>query len=145
VFAVVAAFAIATVGLGVNARLAVDDGYLQARAWMDYLPSSTQVGLTNVTAEFGLLPHPGYGIWPSLSSLAENNADYVLTQSHPLSVGYGYASPELLSWLRLHGTPAFTFSGPSNGDTVVWRIDKRALASAVAHGLTLPPVTGGYR
>ena len=58
--------------------------------------------------------------------------------------GYGYAAPALLDWLSQHATPVFTASGPSNGDTVVWRLDPAALDAAVAAGVTLPPVDGGY-
>ena len=97
-----------------------------------------------MTAEFALLPHPGYGVWPSLRSLAGNDAGYVMTQSQPLAQGYGYASPALLGWLDAHASPVFTFTGPSNGATVVWKLDRNAVHGAVAHGNLLPPTSGGY-
>jgi hypothetical protein len=38
----------------------------------------------------------------------------------------------------------FTTTGPSGGDTVVWRLDRSALDESVAAGQTLPPVSGDY-
>jgi 4-amino-4-deoxy-L-arabinose transferase-like glycosyltransferase len=133
-----------TVGLGISARATVDDAYPRARAFLNTLPAGTRVGLTDVTGEFGLLPHPGWGVWPSLLSLQTNDAQYLLTRSHQLAQGYGYAAPDLLDWLAQHATPVFTTTGPSGGDTVVWRLDRDALDAAIAAGQTLPPVTGGY-
>jgi hypothetical protein len=141
-----AVLVVATLTLGIGSRLLADDGYVQARAWLETsVPAGSNVGLTNVTGEFALLPHPHYGVWPSLTSLGERDADYVLTQSHPLSQGYGYAAPQLLDWLAAHARPAFVFRGPSNGDTVVWRLDRAAVDTAVARGDRIPPVTGDFR
>jgi hypothetical protein len=50
----------------------------------------------------------------------------------------------MLDWLAAHAAPVFTVSGPSGGDTVVWRLDQVQLDAAVAAGTTLPPVSGGY-
>jgi 4-amino-4-deoxy-L-arabinose transferase-like glycosyltransferase len=139
------AFLIATAVLGVLGRAAHDDGFRRVRAFLDAaLPPGSRLGLTGVTAEFALLPHPGYGVWPSLRSLAGNDAGYVMTQSQPLAQGYGYASPALLGWLDAHASPVFSFTGPSNGATVVWKLDRNAVHSAVAHGDLLPPTSGGY-
>jgi 4-amino-4-deoxy-L-arabinose transferase-like glycosyltransferase len=140
----VALFVVAGAVLGVQARTTTDDGLVQARAFMDALPAGSTVGLTSVTGEFALLPHDGWAVQPSLASLAQGGTQYVLTQSQPLSQGYGYAAPQLLDWLAAHATPVFTATGPTSGHTVVWRLDKTALDAAVASGETLPPVTGGY-
>jgi 4-amino-4-deoxy-L-arabinose transferase-like glycosyltransferase len=140
-----ALFCAAAVALGVQARLTTDDGLAQARAWAAGSPAATgRVGLTSVTAEFALLPHEGWGVWPSLASLDAEGAQYVLTQSHPLSQGYGFADPRLLDWLAANAVPVFTATGPTSGRTVVWQLDPAALDAAVAAGTTLPPVTGGY-
>lgn len=145
VVVLVALFVVAGAVLGVQARTTTDDGLLQARAFIAALPAGSTVGLTSVTGEFALLPHDGWAVQPSLASLAQGGAQYVLTQSQPLSQGYGYAAPQLLDWLAAHATPVFTATGPTSGDTVVWRLDKKALDAAVAAGQTIPPVTGGYR
>jgi hypothetical protein len=138
-------FLITTAVLGVLERSAHDDGFRRVRAWMDTtLSPGSRVGLTGVTAEFALLPHAGYGVWPSLSSLAANDAEYVVTQSQTVAQGYGYAAPEMLSWLQGHARPVFTFTGPSNGATVVWKLDRNAVQDAVANGVRLPPVSGGF-
>ena len=137
-------FVVAGAVLGVQARTTTDDGLVRARAFMDALPVGSTVGLTSVTGEFALLPHDGWAVQPSLASLAHGGAQYVLTQSQPLSQGYGYAAPRLLGWLAAHATPVFTATGPTSGHTVVWRLDRAALDAAVASGETLPPITGGY-
>ena len=137
-------FTLLTVLLGMSARATVDDAFPRARTFLDTLPAGSRVGVTDVTAEFGLLPHDGWGVWPSLTSLHDNGAQYVLTRSHQLDQGYGYAAPGLLGWLADHAAPVFTVTGPSGGDTVVWRLDRTAVDAAVAAGQTLPPVTGGY-
>ena len=97
-----------------------------------------------MTGEFGLLPHDGWGVWPSLRSLDDHDAQYVLTRSHQLGAGYGYAAPEMLDWLAQHAVPVFTTTAPSGGDTVVWRLDPAAVDVAVAAGQTLPPISGDY-
>jgi hypothetical protein len=140
----VALFVVAGAVLGVQARTTTDDGLVRARAFMNTLPAGSTVGLTSVTGEFALLPHDGWAVQPSLASLARGGAQYVLTQSQPLSQGYGYASPRLPGWLVAHATPVFTATGPTSGHTVVWRLETSALDAAVASGETLPPVTGGY-
>jgi dolichyl-phosphate-mannose-protein mannosyltransferase len=137
-------FCVASAVLGLQARAATDDGLVRARAWMSALPAGTTVGLTSVTGEFALLPHEGWAVLPSLASLDRSGAQYVLTQSQPLSQGYGYAAPQLVDWLTAHAQPAFSATGPTAGDTVVWCLDRAAVHSAVATGDTIPPVTGGY-
>ncbi|MET4540492.1 hypothetical protein ABIE37_002279 [Arthrobacter bambusae] len=132
--------------LGVQARSVVDDGLIQARNWMiAELPASAKVGLTSVTGEFALLPHENWEVLPSLESLRDGDAQYVLTQGRQLSQGYGFASPGFLDWLQNNAQPVFTFSGPTSGETVVWRLDRTKLEAAVSGGLVLPPVSGGYR
>lgn len=145
---VVAAAAIMTIlslFLGVQARSVVDDGLVRARDWMNAeLPLSSKVGLTSVTAEFALMPHEGWEVLPSLQSLHDREAQYVLTQGRQLSEGYGFAAPEFLDWLQDNAQAVFTFRGPTSGDTVVWQLDRAKLDAAVAGGLSFPPVTGGY-
>lgn len=137
--------AVLSLSLGVQARTSDDDGLVRARAWMNTeLPLTAKVGLTSVTGEFALLPRENWAVLPSLKSLRDGEAEYVLTQSRPLSQGYGFAAPELLGWLQDNAEPVFSFSGPTSGDTVVWRLDRVRLDAAVAAGETIPPVSGGY-
>lgn len=129
--------------LGVQARTTQDDGLLQARQWLTTeLPVGAKVGLTTETGEVALLPRQGLEVLPSLASLQSGRAQYVLTQNHILRQGYGYAAPELLTWLKVHARPVFR--GPPDGDTVIWELDQAALDAAVAAGQTLPPVRGDY-
>ncbi|MEU5694588.1 glycosyltransferase family 39 protein [Actinosynnema sp. NPDC020468] len=142
---VVATFTALTAVLGVAARATTDDSYRRAYDWLTAnVPAGTPVGLTNVTAEFAFLPRPGYGVWPSLRSLSDHDAHYVLTQSRSLAAGYGYAAPELLTWLEHNASTAFAVDGPSGGRTTVWRLDPGTLRHAVAGGLSTPPVTGPH-
>ncbi|MCD4851379.1 glycosyltransferase family 39 protein [Arthrobacter sp. AK01] len=145
VIAFAAIVAVLSLLLGIQARSVVDDGLMRARDWMNAeLPLSSKVALTSVTGEFALQPHENWEVLPSLQSLRDGGAEYVLTQGRPLSEGYGFASPEFLGWLQDNAQPVFTFTGPTSGDTVVWMLDRARLEAAVAGGLTLPPVTGGY-
>lgn len=146
VTAAAAAMAVLSLLLGIQARSVVDDGLVRARDFMNAeLPESATVGLTSVTGEFALLPHRGWEVLPSLLSLRDGNAQYVLTQGRPLKEGYGFAAPELLNWLQENAQPVFTFTGPTSGDTVLWKLDRMKLDAAVSQGQTIPPVSGGYR
>lgn len=145
VVAAAVSIAVLSLFLGIQARASVDDGLVQARAWMNAeLPISSRVGLTSVTGEFALLPREGWAVLPSLKSLRDGEAEYVLTQSRLLSQGYGFAAPELLSWLQNNAQPVYSFTGPTSGDTVVWQLDRVKLNAAVAAGESVPPVSGGY-
>jgi O-antigen/teichoic acid export membrane protein len=134
-------FVALTAVLGISARFVIDDGYLQARTWIEaHVAVPADVGVTGVTAEFAF---PEFDVSPSLAALRDNHDEYVLTASRPLVQGYGYASPELLDWLHRHAHPVFDAAGPTNGHVVVWRLDRAAVASAVESGMTIPPVSSG--
>ncbi|MCD2196714.1 phospholipid carrier-dependent glycosyltransferase [Actinomycetospora endophytica] len=135
-------FVAATLILGISARLTVDDTFPQARAWMaTNLPADARVGLTGPVGQLAFLPREGWGDWPSLTQLRDNDAQYVLTSSKPLEQGYGDAAPQMLSWLSQHARPLYTAHGPTNGDTTVWQVDRPALDAAVAAGQDVPPVS----
>ncbi|MEJ2861113.1 ArnT family glycosyltransferase [Actinomycetospora flava] len=136
-----AVFVAATLVLGVTARLTVDDGFPQARAYLDTLPPDARVGLTGPVAQLAFLPRPNWGDWPSLTAMRDNDAQYVLTSQRPLQQGYGDAAPEVLTWLEQNAEPVFVAHGPSNGDTVVWKVDRAELDAAIAAGQDVPPVS----
>ena len=146
VFTVAAALVVlAGLASAVHARSVRDNAYQQARAYLDTrLPPGSRVGLTAPTAQFALHSGEGndlhVGTWVSLGALQQHRADYVLTQSRPLSQGYGYASPDLLPWLAKHAQPVFTFFGPTGGDTVVWKLSQAELDAAVSRGQLIPEV-----
>ena len=77
-------------------------------------------------------------LWASLPDLADNGASYVVTQSLPTSLGYGYARPELLPWLAENATPVITVDGPTNGVTTLWHIDRTALDAGAAAQVAYP-------
>lgn len=118
-----------TVTLGVHVELTPDNGFPQARAWVAAnLPPTARVGVTNSTGQWAFQQDTRFGVWPSVESLKQHNANYILTQSLPTSQGYGYAKPEMLSWLQQNATPVFHTWGPTNHDTVLWKIDTQALS-----------------
>ncbi|MBM7772608.1 4-amino-4-deoxy-L-arabinose transferase-like glycosyltransferase [Actinokineospora baliensis] len=140
-----AAVVVAGLAFAAHARAVTDNGYQQARAFLDtQVPPNSRVGLTTPTAQFALHSGEGanlrVGTWTSLGALHRFRADYVLTQSRPLSLGYGYASPDLLPWLARHAEPVFRTTGPSGGDTIVWKLDQAELANAVRTGHLIPEV-----
>ncbi|SER62736.1 ArnT family glycosyltransferase [Actinokineospora terrae] len=140
-----AALVVTGLAFATHARGVTDNGYQQARAYLDtQVPPGSRVGLTTPTAQFALHSGEGrnlrVGTWTSLGALHRFRADYVLTQSRPLGLGYGYASPDLLPWLAAHAEPVFRTTGPSGGNTVVWRLDPTALERAVRSGQLIPEV-----
>jgi hypothetical protein len=96
------------------------------------------VGVTNSTGEWAFDDDPRFGVWASLPDLAENGASYVLTQSLPTSLGYGYARPELLPWLAANATSKIAVTGPTNGVTTLWFIDRNALEAGAAARVAYP-------
>ncbi|MBW4718137.1 ArnT family glycosyltransferase [Saccharothrix obliqua] len=145
VVGVAVAFAALTAVLGLSARLVTDDAYRRVDAWLTKnVPPGTKVGLTGVTAEFAYLPRTGYGVWPSLESLAKHDAEYVVTQRRSLRDGYGYAAPELLDWLSRNALPVYSAGGPTGEQTTVWQLSTYRTAKAVRTGERIPPVNGPH-
>jgi hypothetical protein len=137
--AVATLFVAAVVALGLRAETTDDDGFLQVRAWAEAnLPPDAKIGVTNSTAEMAFADDERFGPWASLPTLHGHGANYVLTQSLPTSLGYGYARPELLSWLTAHARPVYSASGPTNGTTTVWWIDDSALDAGATSGVAAP-------
>lgn len=132
-------FTAVAAALGVRAEATADDGFLRVREWTQaHLPAQARVGVTNSTGELAFGDDPRFGVWPSLPDLAENGASYVLTQSLPTSLGYGYALPDLLPWLAAHATPMIAVTGPTNGVTTLWYIDQDALEAGAAARVGFP-------
>ncbi len=132
-------FVAVAAALGVRAEATTDDGFLQVRAWMRAnLPADARVGVTNSTGDWAFGESPRVGVWASLPDLADNGASYVLTQSLPTSLGYGYARPELLPWLTGNAEPMIAVDGPTNGVTTLWFIDEDALEAGAAARIAFP-------
>ncbi len=135
-------FVVATLVLGISARLTVDDTFPQTRAWMETnLPADARVGLTGPVAQLAFLPREGWGDWPSLTALRDNDAQYVLTSSRPAGAGVRRRGAPDADLDQQHARPLYTAHGPSNGDTTVWQVDRPALDAAVAAGQDVPPVS----
>jgi Dolichyl-phosphate-mannose-protein mannosyltransferase len=133
------AFMVAAMVLGIRAESTTDDGFLQVHAWADaHLVADARIGVTNSTAELAYADDPRFGAWASLPALAEHNASYVVTQSLPMSMGYGYARPELLPWLTEHATPLVQVPGLTNGVTTLWYIGPEALESGARDRIAYP-------
>lgn len=133
------AFTAAAAIFGIRAEATADDGFLRVRDWMRVnLPADARVGVTNGTGEWAFGHDPRFGVWASLPDLAENGASYVLTQSLPTNLGYGYARPELLPWLAANAMPKIAVTGPTNGVTTLWFIDPEALETGAAARVAYP-------
>ncbi|GAA4808652.1 hypothetical protein GCM10023200_53030 [Actinomycetospora chlora] len=134
-------FIVATVVLGVSARLTVDDGMPQARAFIEtQLPPDARVAVTGPVGDFAFLPREGWGQWADLQSMRDNGAQYVLTQNRILEQGYGAAAPQTLVWLQQHAQPVFVAHGPTGGDTTVWRLDPAEVDAGLARGENVAPL-----
>jgi O-antigen/teichoic acid export membrane protein/4-amino-4-deoxy-L-arabinose transferase-like glycosyltransferase/glycosyltransferase involved in cell wall biosynthesis len=130
------------VALGVRAETTVDNGFEQARVWVQAnLPADASVSVTNSTGEFAFASDPRFGVWPSAPLMYANGVDYILTQSHPTSQGYGYAQPEMLEWLAANAQPAFRADGPTNGSTVVWHVNPEVIAQGAQQDVGEPSRT----
>lgn len=132
-------FLVAAAVLGIRTEVTSDDGFRQMHSWTDAnLPGDARVGVTNSTAELAFDDDPRFGVWASLPDLDGNGASYVLTQSLPTSLGYGFARPELVPWLAANATPVFAVDGPTNGVTTLWHIDPEVLDAGAAAGVGYP-------
>jgi hypothetical protein len=92
------------------------------------------VAVTNGSGQWAFMNDQRFGAWPTAASMLEHKADYILTQSLPTSEGYGFAKPEMLDWLAAHAHAVFTFSGPTNGQTVLWYVKPSLLRRAAKAG-----------
>lgn len=137
-------FLAAEVVLGVRLETTPDDGLRTFRSWAEtHLPVSARVGATNGTSGYAFAHDPRFGPWATPGALDARGAQYVLTFDLPTRQGYTLARPELLEWLKVNATPLFRFYGPTNGETVLWYIDKRKLAVAAALAAGGPPFPSG--
>ena len=102
-----------------------DDGFRRVRAWMRprcrRLPGSGSPA-SRRSSLCSRIPATACG--PPCRRLRATTPSTCMTQSQTLSQGYGYAAPELLTWLQANARPVFSFTGPSNGATVVWKLDR---------------------
>ena len=136
------AFTALTAVFGLRALVTVDNGFVQAREWAAVnLPADARVSVTNSTGELAFEDDPRFGVWPSAPLMEANDANYILTQEHPTSMGYGYAQPAMLEWLKANAEPVFSTQGPTNGDTVIWRVDDETLRLGAAENIGFPSAT----
>jgi hypothetical protein len=137
-------FLLAETTLGARQELTRDDGLLTFRSWADrHLPSDVKVGATNGASGYALADDPRFGPWPTARLLKLRGAQYVLTFDVPTREGYTLATPEMLDWLEVHATAVFQTYGPTNGNTVLWYIDRSDLAVAAARGVGEQPGVAG--
>ncbi|WP_236795433.1 glycosyltransferase family 39 protein [Amycolatopsis sp. GM8] len=117
------ALVVVTVVLGNRVIAEPDDGLVRVRDWVTAnLPATARVGVTNNTAQWAFRDDPRFGVWPSAGTMLTHDANYILTQSLPTSQGYGYAKYSMIEWLERNAQPRFTFTGPTNGQTVLWYV-----------------------
>ncbi|SEI71047.1 Membrane protein involved in the export of O-antigen and teichoic acid [Arthrobacter sp. yr096] len=135
-------FVALTVVLGARTAFTVDNGFVQVKDWVkNNLPQEARVSVSNSTGEFAFADDPRFGVWPSAPLMQGAGANYILTQSHPTSQGYGYAQPEMLTWLKEYATPVFSAEGPTNGSTTLWLVAPAELSMGAANGTGTPSKT----
>lgn len=105
-------------------RTTPDDGYRRVFVYLGRnVPAGTHIAGTNET-DTALLDHRGY-VTSSAStpaSVSASGARYVLVSTLLVDEGYGTAKPQLLAWLDTHGDRVVTFSGPTDGTLVLYRV-----------------------
>ncbi len=137
--AVCLVFVLCATALGLRTELTRDDGFRQVRSWVAAnLPADARVGVTNSTGELAFADDPRFAVRASLPELAGADASYVLTQSLPTSLGYGFARPELLPWLAANATPVIAVPGPTNGVTTLWYVDPAVREAGAAARVAFP-------
>ncbi|WP_433261006.1 ArnT family glycosyltransferase [Actinosynnema sp. CS-041913] len=125
-----------TAALGIRVETTRDNSIQAVRDWVrHHLPADAKVGVTSNTAQWAFADDPRFGVWPSAPTLRDNGATYILTHDLLTEQGYSYAKTAVITWLRDSATPLVTFSGPSNGATVLWRIDRATLDRAALEGI----------
>lgn len=136
------AFVALALAVGLRTLVTIDNGFVQVRSWMqENLPADARVSVSNSTGEVAFEDDPRVGVWPSAPLMEENGANYIITQELPTSLGYGYARPEMLEWLKDNGEPLFAVDGPTNGSTVLWEVDDATLARGAADNVGFPSAT----
>ncbi|MBB5959658.1 4-amino-4-deoxy-L-arabinose transferase-like glycosyltransferase [Saccharothrix tamanrassetensis] len=125
-----------TMALGIRVETTQDNSIQAVRDWVRHnLPADAKVGVTSNTAQWAFADDPRFGVWPSAPALRDNGATYILTHDLYTEQGYSYAKISVITWLRGNATPLATFTGPTNGDTVLWRIDPATLDKAAVQGV----------
>ncbi|RKT54486.1 ArnT family glycosyltransferase [Saccharothrix australiensis] len=125
-----------TAALGARVETTRDDSIRAVRDWVrHHLPADARVGVTSNTAQWAFADDPRFGVWPSAPTLRDHGATHILTHDLITEQGYGYAKTSIITWLRANATPLVTATGPSNGETVLWRIDPAALDEAAREGV----------
>jgi 4-amino-4-deoxy-L-arabinose transferase-like glycosyltransferase len=121
--------------LGMHLERQHDDGFLSFRAWVDtHLAADARVGVTNDTSIRAFGNDPRFGAWATPATLNQAAAEYVLTVSLPTEQGYALAQPSLLDWLSANALPVWRYSGPTNGQTVLWVLGHDSLSRAALDG-----------
>jgi hypothetical protein len=111
--------------LWVDRHFTPDNGYERLYAYLQQrVPAGATIATTtNPSSE--LLKQSNYkiGMWGTIADVQDNQAQYVLLSTLLVEKGYDAATPELSQWLIQHAEPVFTFTGPTNGDLILYRID----------------------
>jgi 4-amino-4-deoxy-L-arabinose transferase-like glycosyltransferase len=112
--------------LWIDRHFTPDNGYERLYAYLQqHVPAGATIATTtNPSNE--LLKGSDYetGMWGTVEDVQNNGAQYVLLSTLLVEKGYDAATPELYQWLTQHAQPVFTFTGPTNGDLVLYRVDK---------------------
>jgi hypothetical protein len=112
--------------LWVDRHFTPDNGYEHLYAYLQrHVPAGATIATTTYPSN-ELLKQSDYatGMWGTVEAVQSHNAQYVVLSTLLVEKGYDAATPELYQWLTQHAQPMFTFTGPTNGDLIVYRIGK---------------------
>lgn len=111
-----------------------DDGFRSAARWLDvHAPTGALVASLADTARW-TLPYFRLTFDGTPQALEQENVNYVVTASSQVEQGYGEASPDLVSWLRLHAVQVHETDYPSQGRLTVWYLPMSSLPATAPPG-----------
>lgn len=129
----VALFAAWTGSIWVRQHFTPDNGYERLYAYLrQNVPAGSRIATTtNPSSE--LLKSSDYeiGSWGTVADVCENEAQYVVISTLLVEKRYDAGTPELYDWLVARAQPIFVFSGPTDGNLLLYRVD---LATCAAQG-----------
>ena len=125
VFVVLALFCGWTSYLWVERHFTPDNGYARLYTYLQQQVPAGATIATTTNPSNELLKQSDYqtGMWGTVEEVQDNGAQYVVLSTLLVEKGYDAATPELYQWLAEHAQPVFVFTGPTNGDLILYRIE----------------------
>lgn len=113
-------------------HLTPDNGMERLVAYVeDHVPAGSRIATTAKTSDWLLHPYDyERGRWGTLDAVLDNCAEYVVISTKLVETRHDIATPELYDWLNANARPEFSFSGPSTGTLLLFRVPEETLRAA---------------